>query len=121
MQRRTLVRAADLAAFRDALCRLALEGDPLSARRRAVIVPTRASAQLLRRTIEAHARRAGRPGLLVPDLVTRDEWLLGLHQVNPAVPPPLTRAEREILLARAARAARGRGWLRGAPFEVRPG
>jgi RecB family exonuclease len=121
MQRRTLVRAADLAAFRDALCQLALDGDPLSARRRAVIVPTRASAQLLRRTIEAHARRAGRPGVLLPDLVTRDEWLLGLHQANPAVRPPLTRAEREILLARAARAARGRGWLPGAPFELRPG
>ena len=43
MQQRVLVRARGLSAFRRALTDLAIEGAPLSARRRVVIVPTRAA------------------------------------------------------------------------------
>ena len=79
MQRRTLIRAADLAAFRDALVTRALAGPPLAARRRVVIVPTRAAAELLRQTLEARAfDRPGR-GLVLPDLQTREDWLEGLR------------------------------------------
>ena len=82
MQRRVL-RTPDLAGFRRALVDLAFAGDPLAARRRVVIVPTRASAELLRQTIEAAMRRAGRPRRVLPDLVTRDEWIARLHDALP--------------------------------------
>src|SRR5687767_7366379 len=109
MPSRSLVRASTLTAFRNALCRLALDGEPLAVRRRAVIVPTRASAELLRRTFEAYARRRGRRTLLLPDLLTRDEWLLALHRALPAAPPLLARLDREVIMGRAARAAGRRG------------
>lgn len=121
MQRRVLVRARDLAGFRSALVELAIGGDPLGARRRVVIVPTRAAAELLRQTIEATAERAGRPVVLLPDLVTRDDLIARLHTALPDPTPLLTRAEREVLLARAARAAAQRVRMGGSPFHIRPG
>ena len=150
-QARYLIRAAGLAAFRRALVERALEGRPLDARRRLVIVPTRAAADELRLTIETgtglistdsgfsepglegqHRSRpgSGRPGsveirpvpvLVLPDLVTRDEWLHRLHQALPGAPPLLSRVAREVLLARAAREAAARARMGGAPFELRPG
>lgn len=60
MTGRRLVRTADLAGFRRAVARLALEGAPLDARRRAVIVPTRASIELLRQTLEREIVRSGK-------------------------------------------------------------
>jgi RecB family exonuclease len=121
MQQRTLIRTSDLAAFRSVLVELSLEGDPLAARRRAVIVPTRASAELLRQTIELTAARLGRPALLLPDLVTRDEWLARLHEALPGAPRMLTRVERERLLERAARRTAARARMPGPPFQIRPG
>lgn len=121
MQRRTLVRTRDLAGFRRALVDRATSGDPLAARRRIVIVPTRAAAELLRQTIEQAERRAGRHTLLLPDLVTRDDLVARLHAAIPDATPLLTRAEREVLLARAARRAAERPHMGGAPFHLRPG
>ena len=46
-----------------------------AARRRVVIVPTRASAELLRQTIEQAAAAGAAASLILPDIVTRDEWL----------------------------------------------
>jgi hypothetical protein len=46
------VRAADLRSFRSALAALASDGSPLDARDRLVIVPTRAAAAHLVRSIE---------------------------------------------------------------------
>lgn len=122
MQRRTLVRAATLAAFRETLVAAAQRGDPLAARRRAIIVPTRASAELLRQSIEADLLRRGRRSLVLPHLITRDEWLQRLLSSLPHGKQWLSRMEREILLDRAARGtlARRRG-LDPAPFELRPG
>jgi len=79
MQRRVLVRTRDLAGFRRALVDRATAGDPIAARRRIVIVPTRAAAELLRQTTEAAVRRAGRHTLLLPDLLTRDDLIGRLH------------------------------------------
>ena len=121
MQHRTLVRSSNLAGFRQALVELALSGGPFDARRRVVIVPTRASGELLRQTIEAASVDANRRAIVLPDLLTRDEWVVRLHDALRGAAPLLGRVEREILLARAARAAAARGRMPGAPFHLRPG
>ena len=96
-----LVRARGLAAFRGALVRLATSGTPLDARRRAVLVPTRAAGELLRQTLERAASDEGRHGLILPDLLTRQDWLAVLHRALPGGTRMLSRLEREILLGRA--------------------
>ena len=121
MQRRTLVRCSNLAGFRQALVELALSGGPLDARRRAIVVPTRASAELLRQTIEASSLSQTLRAIVLPDLVTRDEWMGRLHVAVPGAAPLLSRVERELLLARAARAAAARSRMTGVPFQLRPG
>ena len=94
-----LVRARGLAAFRAAVVRLARDGHPLDARRRAVLVPTHAAAELLRQTLERDA--AGARGLILPDLLTRPDWLAAIHRALPGARRLLSRIEREVLLARA--------------------
>ena len=66
-----------------------------------MLVPTRASAELLRQTLERTALDAGRPGLILPDLLTRQDWLALLHRSLPDDRRMLSRVEREILLGRA--------------------
>ena len=120
MQHRRLVRTRDLASFRDALAQLATSGAPLAARRRAVIVPTRASAELLRETIESGLR--SRPSALVlPDILTRVEFFEHLLAAIPGHPRLLARAEREVLLERAGRQTATRERMGRAPFHLRPG
>ena len=121
MQHRSLVRCSNLAGFRQSLVELALSGEPLDARRRVVIVPTRASAELLRQTIESAAVSASRRAIVLPDLLTRDEWMSRLHVALPGATPLLGRVERELLLAAAARAAAARTRMSAAPFQLRPG
>jgi RecB family exonuclease len=121
MQRRTLIRAGDLAAFRRVLSSRALAGPLLSARRRVVLVPTRAAAELLRQTLETAAIRNAGDALILPDLVTREEWLDRLRAAFPDAPPLLSRLARERLLAHAAHAAAARRSVGGSPFELRPG
>ena len=120
MQKRVLVRARGLAAFRQALCDLALEGGPAVSRRRLVLVPTRAAAELLRQTMEQRSLDAGTRAVVLPELVTRADWLRRLHQELPAPVPLLTRLDREVLLHRAAgEACRLRRMA--PPFRLRPG
>src|SRR5436190_23866917 len=102
LQQRRLVRARGLAAFRRALANLAVDGGPAAARRRLVVVPTRAAAELLRQTIEAEIARAGLATIVLPDFATRDECLRRLHAALPDAPPLLSRVEREVLFSRAA-------------------
>src|SRR5438128_12590286 len=66
-----LVRAADLRSFRSALVALATDGSPLDARDRLVIVPTRAAAHQLLRSIEDRMPDCG--AVLLPDFITRAE------------------------------------------------
>lgn len=121
MQQRRLIRAGGLSAFRRVLVDLASEGPPLEARRRVVVVPTRASGELLRETIEARLLADGRRAVVLPEFVTRDQWLERLHQALPSDRPLLGRAAREVLLERAARATARRPRLGGAPFQLRVG
>ena len=120
-----LVRAADLRSFRSALVALATDGSPLDARDRLVIVPTRAAAAHLVRSIEDRMTvllgSASSGAAILPDLITRGE----LHQrlfdrlEAPRNGAPYVAAEREALLAVACRAAMEAG--ADPPFRVRPG
>jgi RecB family exonuclease len=121
MQRRSLVRARGLDGFRQALVDLALAGGPLEARRRVVIVPTRSSGELLRQAIERTVISSDRPAVVFPDLLTRDDWLGRLYGALADRPRVLSRLERELLLALAARRTADRAWRTEPPFRLRPG
>src|SRR5262245_17785546 len=120
MQRRTLIRARGLGVFRRTLVELALTGDPLDARRRVVIVPTRAAGELLRQSIEQSAAQAGRMSIILPDLLTREEWI---NRLALSVPDAtlLSRVEREVILERAARGTQAAHPAGSRLFELRPG
>ncbi|HET9269222.1 MAG TPA: hypothetical protein VFO31_13700, partial [Vicinamibacterales bacterium] len=98
----------------------ALAGPPLSARRRVILVPTRAAAELLRQTLETAAIRTAGEALILPDLVTREDWLDRLRTAFPDAPPLLSRLARERMLAHAAHAAAARRSVGGSPFDLRP-
>ena len=116
-----LVRAGDLHCFRSVLAALATDGSPLDARDRLVIVPTRAAAAHLVRSVED--RMAGSAcAVVLPDFVTRGELyerLFNRLSEAHAEPLPYTAAEREALLTVACRTAMAAG--ANPPFRVRPG
>jgi hypothetical protein len=119
-QRRTLVRARDLAAFRAALVDLATAGRPLDARRRAV---GRAHARVCRVAATDDRGAVPRVRARLPDAGLRDarEFIERLARATPRPTVLLSRAEREVLLERAARLVADRPRSGGAPFQVRPG
>ena len=122
-----LIRARDLRAFRDAAITLACEGDPLAARDRLVVVPTRAAAAHLLDGIEtrsftdapSHSRTSQSRAVVLPDLITPRELTQRLAERLDTQTPMLTGAEREALLGSACRATRDAG--HESPFEIRPG
>jgi len=71
-----LVRAPDLVTFRRALLDLCLSGTIVDIRRRAVIVPSRAAGEQLRRSLEDEVLGATPQALALPHLVTRDDWIV---------------------------------------------
>jgi RecB family exonuclease len=113
-----LVRVRDLQAFREAAIGLALEGTPLDARDRLVVVPTRTAASHLLRSIEDTLVASGGAALL-PDLVTAGEIVARLSTRLDNPRPVLRAAEREVLLGVACRAAKAAG--ADPPFRLRPG
>ncbi len=118
-----LVVAATLPAFHRAVHGLAGRGDLGEVRRRAVIVSSRAAAAQLRHTLETlqfgAAPPAGDAALVLPDLLTRDEWYRRMHERAGLPEPLLTALEREVILGAAAREAIEAGAR--PPFTLRPG
>ncbi len=111
-----LIRAAGAQAFREAVVALAGDGSPLDARDRLVVVPTRAAAAHLLRSLEdAPAAAATR---LLPDIVTAADIPFRFAERLPPGRPTLTPAEREVLLAVACRTVRASGIE--PPFQMRP-
>lgn len=114
-----LVRVPDVASFRRVLLELCLAGTVGDIRRRAVIVPSRAAAEQLRRSLEDGALGASAGALAFPHVVTRDEWMALLQAGLAGPAAEASGLEREVLL-RAA----GLGAIEGGarpPFTVRPG
>jgi len=98
---------------------LATAGSPLHARDRIIVVPTRAAASLLLRTIEDAVLDASTRALVLPDLVTPRELVTRLGERLGHSRQALTPAEREVLLGVACRAAQEHG--NAPPFHLRPG
>ena len=118
-----LIRAADLRAFQRAVFD-SVPRDAEAARLCAVLVPTRGAAEELRRTLAGGAFAPG-PGDVTCWLqhgagcMTRDEFYDALRERLPGPPQALSAFDREVLLRRAARAARIAGVE--PPFNLRPG
>jgi RecB family exonuclease len=113
-----LVRAPDLQTFRRAIVDLACAGDPLDARDRMIVVPTRAAASYLLRAIEdRYLDAAG--AVVLPDMVTPDELIASFGQRLMPLRFPLSGQEREVLAGVACRTAIEEG--NAPPFRLRPG
>jgi hypothetical protein len=123
-----LVRTADPGGFRAALVSLACDGsvtphssavtDPLAARDRMVIVPTRAAAAHLLRSIENSRLGAG-GAIALPEFVTPSELPQRFAERLPTMASPVHAARREVLLGVACRTAVAAG--AAPPFRLRPG
>jgi RecB family exonuclease len=113
-----LVRVPDLSTFRSTIVDLATAGAPLDARHRLVVVPTRAAAEHLLRSLERRALVSG-TAVGLPDFVTPTELIARLGERLPGVPGLLLGTEREVLAGRACRAAIAEG--SEPPFHLRPG
>jgi RecB family exonuclease len=114
-----LIRVPGAAAFRRAILGLGATGTVAEIRRRAVIVPSRAAAEQLRRSLEDEILGDAPGALAIPHLLTRDDWMAMLQDGLAADAPPASALEREVLLRAAARAAIDEG-IRP-PFTLRPG
>ena len=103
-----LFRVPDLRAFQRTIRRLAGHTEVTRARSCAVIVPSAAAADQLRRTFE-NARlvggSAGDRALWLPQILTRSGWYDAMHSRLPSPPRRLTDLERDVLLNAAARDA----------------
>ena len=116
-----LIRTADLQAFQRAIV-AAIPRDPIGARSCAVLVPSRSAAEELRRTIETLLLSTGGthpPAIVLPDLVTRDEWYARLRERLTGPPAALSSFDREVLLRRSAHTAHAAGTE--PPFHLRAG
>lgn len=114
-----LCRAPDLAAFRTVLANRILALAPDAACDTCIVVPTRAAAEQLRRTVEDRAIAAGRRALLWPLLATRAELYETLAARLVRRPALLSAFEREVMLSSVARQL-SQGGLE-LPFRLRPG
>ena len=110
-----LVRVGSPQAFREAAIALAIQGSPLEARDRLVIVPTRAAAEQLVRGIESLSGLA----VILPDFATSSEIVRRLADRLPIPRRELSAEEREVLLRVACRTVVAGGLE--PPFLVRPG
>ena len=101
-----LFRVADLRAFQRTIRRLAGHTDVRLAQSCAVIVPSAAAADQLRRTLENHRLLGASPAdraLCLPQILTRSGWYDTMHSRLPSPPRRLTDLEREVLLNAVAR------------------
>jgi RecB family exonuclease len=110
-----LVRVGGLQAFRETVISLAVQGSPLDARDRLVIVPTHAAAEQLRRGIEDVASGA----TILPDLFTASEFVRRFADRLAIPPRELSDEEREVLLRVSCRDVVANGIE--PPFRVRAG
>lgn len=130
-RRTRLLRVPDLRAFQRTIAAVACHPDIARTRACAVIVPTRAAADQLRRTLEnlvlggaplrhGETGSADRVGAFVlPELVTREDWYRRMHERLGVALPRLAPLEQQVLLGAASRDAIAGGFP--PPFRLRPG
>ncbi len=120
-RRTRLLRTAGLQGFQEAIAALTRTRDPWRARNTVVLVPTRAAAVRLRRTLEELTllREPCAPVLVLPEVLSRADWYAALAER--LVPPPalLSTIERYVCMLAAAREASAGG--AEPPFQLRPG
>ena len=117
-----LHRAANLRAFQQTIGLLACHSDLSRLRSCAVIVPSAAAADQLRRTFEKDVleqQRANDRAIALPQILTRAGWYEAMHSRMPVPPRRLSGLEREVLLNAAARQIAASEI--GAPFRLRAG
>ena len=120
-RRTRLLRTANLQLFQAAIADLTRTGDPWIAHDTAVLVPTRAAAEQLRRTLEEltlvgeHAAAV----IALPEVLTRDEWYRAMADRAFPFASLLSDVERYVCMLAAARAAVASGVE--PPFNLRPG
>ncbi len=113
-----LVRAPSLHAYQHAIVTSACAGGVTLVRATAVLVPTRAAALQLQRTIEHVCLSSPPAAVVLPDILTRGEWYERLR--TSAAPPArwLSPFDREVMLQAGAHEAITEGAL--PPFHLRP-
>lgn len=117
-----LFRVAHLRAFQRAIRLLADHPNLSRLRSCAVIVPSAAAADALRRTLENHVLQSTAStdrALCFPQIVTRAGWYDEMRSRLASPPRRLSDLEREVLLKAAAREVSDSG--AGAPFRLRAG
>lgn len=112
-RRTRLLRAGDLAAYRGHLVDLVSTLDAAVAPDTFILVPSRAAAGQLARTLDEQV-----PGTPRPLIGSRDDWYDEIASRAAGAPRRLSDVEREALLASCAREAEDAG--HAAPFHVRP-
>ena len=113
-----LVRVPSSAAFRQTIHALTAGLDVRSLRECAILLPSHAAAEYLRRTLES-SRLAGSGAIVLPHLLTRHDWLTALFHHLPDAPTLLSPHERDVLLSASAYEVRDGGTA--PPFSLRPG
>ncbi len=117
-RRTRLLRCADLRAFRQSLVQAIATPSPLDARALVVLIPTAPAASQLRRTVE-DAVAVHRGAVVLPDLLTREQFYDRLRARGAGAARRLSTFDREALLAASCRAAAASGMP--PPFRLRPG
>lgn len=120
-RRTRLIRSGGLQSFQASIAEQTRTRDPWRARRTAVLVPTRAAAEQLRRTLEALALVGARPtpALAPPEILTRDGWYAAMAERTAPPSARLSPVERYVCMLAAAREAVRDG--AAPPFDLRPG
>jgi RecB family exonuclease len=117
-RRTTLFRVPDLAAFRTALTDWILRLAPDEARDTIVLVPTRAAAEQLRRTVETRAFGGETAAFVWPIAATRHELYEEIARRIGAAAAVASGFEREVIVSGAARELAEEGIA--PPFHIRP-
>lgn len=117
-----LFRVPNLRAFQRTIRRLADHPDLAGLRSCAVIVPSAAAADQLRRTFENHLLQetaSSDRARCLPPILTRSGWYDAMHARMASPPRRLSDLEREVLMKAAAREIAESEI--GAPFRLRAG
>ncbi len=114
-----LIRVSDAARALRVTLGLGAAGSVAEIRRRAIILPSRAAAEQLRRSLEDDVLRGRTGAVVMPHLLTRDDWVAALQDGLEAMPSRAPALDRGVILRAAARAAIDAGAR--PPFTPRPG